>query len=121
METVERRGGWLRWTARGAGLLVVGCWLFIALMGALGGSEPWTWESGVLLGLALTAAVGVAVGWRREWAGGKVLLAVAIAQGAFAYLASGHNRGLAILVSGGPFLIVGLLFLISGWKRRKNG
>lgn len=121
MGTVERQGRWLRWIARGTGSLVAGFWLFIAAVGAIRGSEPWTLESGILTGLIIVSAVSVAIGWWREGLGGVLLLIVAVVYSTFAYLASGHNRGLAMSISGGPFLVVGLLFLASWWKRRRDG
>jgi len=49
-----------------------------------------------------------------------MMLAVAVAHSTFAYFSAGHNKGLAMLISGGPFLIVGLLFVGSWWKREKG-
>jgi hypothetical protein len=44
---------------------------------------------------------------------------VAVARALFAYLASGHNRAFAMLISGGPFLLVGVLFLLY-WARSQS-
>ena len=119
--TGDQSGRGLRWVARGAGVLAAGFWLFVGAVGAIRGSEPWTVESGILAGLTVVAAIGVAVGWWREGIGGGLLLAVAVAYGTFAYLAAGHNKGLAVSVAAVPFLLVGLLFLASWWKSSKGG
>jgi hypothetical protein len=37
----------------------------------------------------------------------------------FAYLTAGHNQGFAVLVSGAPFLLAGILLLVS--SKRANG
>ena len=119
--TGGRRARWLRWLGRGTGSLVAGFWLFIAVVGAVGGAEPWTLESSILTGLIVCSVAGVAVAWWREGLGGTLLLVIAAAYGLFAYFAAGHNKGMAVAVSGGPFLVVGLLFLASWWGRRKDG
>jgi MYXO-CTERM domain-containing protein len=62
---------------------------------------------------------GVLTAWWRERIGGIVLLVIALAHGTFALISSGHNRGFAVLISGGPFLLIGLLFLAS-WRRRSS-
>jgi len=116
-----RPSRWLRRLARGAGSLVAGFWLFIAVLGAVKGTEPWTVETSILMGLIIASAGSVAVGWWREGVGGALLIAVAVAHSTFAYFAAGHNKGLAMAVSGGPFLVVGLLFLASRWERRRDG
>lgn len=117
----NRAARWLRWLARGIGSLAAGFWLLIALLGAVRGSEPWTLESGILTGLIVASVIGTAVGWYRERLGGFLLVMIAIAHSTFAYFAAGHNKGLAMAVTGGPFLIVGVLFLASWWERRKDG
>jgi hypothetical protein len=86
------------------GSFVGGYWLFIALVYAMGRHEPRTVESLVMTGLIVASTAGVLVAWWRARIGGAVLLVIAVAHSTFALIASGHNRGFAVLISGGPFL-----------------
>jgi hypothetical protein len=118
-ETTDRGGraaAWLRWIARGMGSLMAGFWLVAAAASALSAREPWTQESTLIALFVLGAASGVLIGWRRERIGGTLLVIVGLAFSAFAYFSAGRNKGYAMLVSGGPFLIVGILFLAAWWR-----
>jgi hypothetical protein len=112
---------WLHWIARGFGTLVAGFWVFIGILEAIAGSDPWTAESTVLAVLIVAGAVAVAVAWWRELAGGCLALLVGLAHGVFAYIAAGHNKLFAVAITGVPFLLVGLLFLGSWWVHRTDG
>jgi hypothetical protein len=118
-KTVDRAGNWLRWAARGVGSLVAGYWLFIALAYAIGGHEPRSAESLTMTGLIVSSTAGTLIAWWRARIGGIVLLVIAVAHSVFALIASGHHRGVAVLIAGGPFLLAGLLFLASWWKTRR--
>ncbi len=118
-EAIDRGGRaaiWLRWIARGMGSLIAGLWLVAAVASALRAREPWTRESTIIALLVLGGASGVLTGWRRERIGGMILVIVGLAFSTFAYLSAGRNKGYAVLVSGGPFLIIGLLFLAAWWR-----
>ncbi|MBC7223092.1 MAG: hypothetical protein H5T59_02260 [Anaerolineae bacterium] len=110
----------VRWLARGISTLAAGMWLFILVASLL--TEPVSWgdpEGTALSVLILLSAVGVGGGWRSERFGGAWLTAVGIAFCTFAYLSAGSNKGLAVLVSGFPFLLAGLLYLLwCSWGRR---
>lgn len=110
---------WIRWIARGTGALVAGYWLIIGILLGILESEPWTTESYIMAMLVIASALSVLVAWWREGLGGIMVLACAIAHSTFAYIASGHNRAFAILISGGPFFVVGILFL-SSWQRSRR-
>jgi hypothetical protein len=77
-------------------------------------------ESIVMTILIFSSLIAMAVAWYRELPGGILLLAVALAHAVNALIVAGHNRGFAVLVSGGPFLVVGLLFVLCGWRRRQR-
>ena len=109
---------WLRWIARGLGTLVAGFWVFIGILDAIAGPDPWTVESTVLAVLIVAAAAVVAVAWWSEGLGGALLLLVGLAHGVFAFIASGHNRLFAIAITGVPLLLAGFLFLVSWWLQR---
>jgi hypothetical protein len=116
MMSGDRTTRWLRWIARGLGTLSSAWWLFIGIAEAIFGREPWPLEGAMLSVLAGANAVGVAIAWWRERIGGTVLVIAGTALCAFAYVTAGHNKGFAVLVSGGPFLVTGILFLASGWR-----
>jgi hypothetical protein len=93
---------------------VAGFWLLIGVLHAVVGSDPWTWESAVMVVLMVSSALGVLIAWWREGLGGFLVLTCGVAHSTFAYISSGHNKALAVLISGGPFLLTGILFLVSG-------
>lgn len=109
---------WLRLLARGIGSIVSALWLLVGLIEALSQSEPRTGESTILATLMSISVAGVVVGWFREGLGGAILLVAAAGQATFAYFAAGHHKGFAMAISGGPFLIVGSLFLAYRWRSR---
>lgn len=118
-ETAVRRPGWIRWLARGLGTLLAGFWLFIGVLLAALGSEPWTPESAVMAILIVASALAILVAWWREGIGAILVILVGVAHCVFAFLVSGHNRLFAMFISGVPFLLVGILFLMS-WRQMKS-
>jgi len=109
----ERLALVMRWTARVLGTLVGGVYLFVLIVSAFDGSEPLTLEGAILGVLILVAVLGVVMVWWRERQGATILVADGLALGVFALLTAGRNRGLAVLVSGAPFIFAGLLLLAS--------
>ena len=83
-------------------------------------SRPWTLEDMIMAGLVTTSALGVLMAWWREGIGGIILVICAAAHSTFAYIVAGHNKALAMLVSGGPFFLIGSLFLTVWWRSRKR-
>ena len=107
----------MRWVARGLGTLVAAAWLFVLVGSIFEPSEPESlegamFEGAILSVLALVAIAGVALAWWRELLGGTILVADGWGLVVFALLTAGRNRGLAVLSSGAPFFVAGLLFLI---------
>jgi hypothetical protein len=109
---------WIRWIARGTGSSVAAFWLLMGVLSGIIEPGPWSLESAIMAGLIVTSALAVLVAWWREGIGGTMVVVCAVAHSVFAYVASGHNRGLAMLISGGPFLVIGILFLASWWRSR---
>ena len=89
---------WIRRIARGIGSFVAAYWLFIGIISAVSGQEPWTLESTMIAGFICGAAFS-----------------------AFAYFTAGHNQAIAMLVSGAPFIVAGVLLLVSWWTSRRSG
>lgn len=106
---------WLRWLARGVGSLLAVIWLFVGLAHAILGDEPWTVESYFMAGFMAGGVIMPIIAWRWEKTGGSLLILFGLIFSTFAYFSAGHNRWFAVLISGIPFLIAGILFLAS-WK-----
>ena len=104
---------WLRWIARGLGTLVAGFWVFIGILEAITGSDPWTAESTVMATLIVAAALAASTAWWRVGIGGILHILVGTAHCVFAFVAAGHNKLFAVAITGVPFLLVGTLFLAS--------
>ena len=106
-----KKKNWLRRSGRILGAVLVLWWLFIAVASFLSEREPMTGESYALIGFVVTAVLLILLSWRWEKAGGALLVLLGLAFSVFGYFSAGHNQWIAILVSGVPFLLVGLLFL----------
>ncbi len=119
----DRTTKWLRWLARGLGTLAAAFWVVFGLIahgvGDLISGVPLTLEGALLGALVIFAVVGVIIAWWKEGIGGTIMVMRGIDLCIFAYVTAGRNRGFAMAVSGGPFLVAGLLFLASGWRSRK--
>ena len=115
----DRATSWMRWIARGIGSFIAASWWFVGIAGALYEPEPWTLESAIMAGFMITSGLGVLIAWRREGIGGAILVIYALMFSTFAYFSAGRNKGFAMLVSGGPFLLVGILFLAT-WRRSRQ-
>lgn len=73
-------------------------------------------ESAGIVVLVVLNVASVAIAFGRERLGGTFLVVAGSAFSFYALASAGHNHVLAMLVSGGPFLASGLLFL--GASRR---
>jgi len=78
-------------------------------------------EGMILGGLIIIAIVGIVIAWWREGVGGTIVTVTAIALSVFGLVTAGRMKIIAALFGGGPFLLVGILFLISFQRSRKLG
>jgi hypothetical protein len=115
----DRRVKILRWLARGIGTLIASFWLFIVVVSIFTESTDMDTESAIMTILIFSSIIGVIVAWFRELEGGVILLVVAIAHSINALIVAGRNKGFALLVSGGPFFIIGSLFIATWWRSRE--
>ncbi len=118
--TGARATTWIRRIARGIDSFVAGYWLFIGIVGAVSGREPWTLESAMIASFIIVLVAAVITAWWREGIGGTILVVCGAAFSTFAYFSAGHNQAIAVLVSGAPFLVAGVLFLVSWWRSRRS-
>ncbi len=104
------------WTARVIGSLAGLFWMFsVVAQTIIEFGEPVIWEGYFIGSAVVILSAGVILSWFKEKAGGILLVAASLAFMLFSYLVAGHNKIFAALVSGFPFLVAGILFLIS-WK-----
>ena len=115
---------WMRWIARGLGSVVGVLWLLIGIAEAVWPHTPPSPEASlqgaILAGLGITTVLGVLIAWRWEGIGGTIVVIGAIALSTFAYVTAGHNKVWAMLFTGGPFLVAGILFLASWWRSTRS-
>ncbi len=69
--------------------------------------------------LIVASALAVLVAWWQERIGAILVILVGVAHCVFAFLVSGHNTLFAMFISGVPFLLVGILFLMS-WRQMRS-
>lgn len=110
----------LRWLARGIGTLIASFWLFIVIMSIFTESTELDIESTIMTILIFSSIFGVIVAWFRELEGGIILLVVAIAHSIFALIVAGRNKGFAMMISGGPFFVIGSLFIATWWRSKRS-
>ena len=102
--------------ARVIGALAAATWV-LPLVGALVSGDHT--EDGSLaesIGIGLLAGAniaGVVVAFRRPRIGGRLLLVSGVLFSLFALVAAGRNEAFAAAVSGGPFIVSGVLFTLA--------
>ena len=110
----------IRWIARILGSLLAGFYAFMLIMEVAfpHGSETNDAQAqGIILGcLAIILVIGVIIAWFKEKIGSYILIPAAIALSIFGFVTAGRYEILVALLSGGPYLLVGILFLISSKK-----
>ena len=110
----------LRWIARILGTLIVLFWLFVVVINGIVEPSKLGTEDITMLILIVGTTIGVLVAWRSERIGGFITLLFGITHSIFALIASGHNHLFAMLISGGPFILIGILFLIADAHSKKS-
>ena len=121
-EQITKKGNNIRKIARIASVIVGGYWAFALSMEAIMLKKMvWNLETTLLVTFVIILLIGVVIAWINEKIGGTVLILAGIGFSTFAYFSAGRNQILAMSVSGVPFIICGIFFLIS-WmgKKREN-
>ncbi len=94
-------------------------WLFVTVARTLSGPFwPQSPEDAVMTVLPLLLSLAVLLAWRWEGIGGAVLVVGGLAFGIFGFAAAGRYKPWVALATGGPFLLSGILFLLS-WRVRR--
>ena len=102
------------------GLIFGAVWIFTFVVGAFIENEPIIVEGILLTVIVLLILFGVIVAIIHSGKTGGVLVVIfSIILCIFAYVTAGRNKIFAVLVSGVPFLIAGVLFLL-GDKIEQN-
>ena len=114
------RGALLDWTARLSSLVINSVFLLILCLAITNEDKPQGPAVTVLILLALTMAASFAA-WRWERAGGALVVAGGFCLGVATYSASvafglGSSGLLGTVIYGAPFVLVGILFWISGGR-----
>ena len=108
---------WIRWIALTISSLAAAFWLLILidifLCDLVVGCVSVTWDMALLLFLVVASIACVVIAWRWENIGGPVLIFWGLAFTAIAYATSRPQQGFSMLVTGVPFLLAGLLFMLS--------
>jgi hypothetical protein len=117
-----RRFAVRRWAARLASLAAVGAFVLLAVLALRNEDRPQVQATVVLVLLGLEV-LACAASWRWELPGGGLVMAGAFALGAAAGAsASAFGLGTFAIAAAAiyalPFLLVGGLFVWSGWARR---
>jgi heme/copper-type cytochrome/quinol oxidase subunit 2 len=107
----------LRDAAHTLGSMIAVVWLLAGIGYAI--LDPWTWKSELVIAFLFFLALSVGIAWWKEGVGGIMLVVLSVAFGTFVCVEATRNQALAWFISGGPFLIVGILFLVT-WQRAKK-
>jgi hypothetical protein len=112
----------MRWAARVISLLAAATWLLIMLDVLLCemvvGCITVTWETGLLVLLAVVSVLSTVFAWRREGIGGLLMTLWGLVFTIIAYATSHPYEIESMLMTGVPFMIAGGLFLASWWSRK---
>jgi hypothetical protein len=117
----------MRWAARIVGLVITAFLLMMVIGETITSIQAegfkFDVESLFVVVPAVIALAACIVSWWRERLGGSLLILVSIAFGVLPSIGAGWSLLRALqgwLMLGLPFLIAGILFLISSWLSRKS-
>ncbi|MBU4482790.1 MAG: hypothetical protein L6416_07225 [Candidatus Omnitrophica bacterium] len=116
----DRTAKRIRWAARVIGITAGAFWVISLIASSIAEfGTPVPIEGFILAGLVAINVIGIITAWWKEKIGGIIIVTAAVALCTFSYIEAGHNKILALLISGFPFLISGILFIISWWRSKK--
>ncbi|MCD6426736.1 MAG: hypothetical protein J7L03_01350 [Caldisericaceae bacterium] len=108
-------------SARIIGLAAGFLWTFVLLFGTLSSGGVYNQQLTFLFLLIVANFASVIVALWEEKIGGILLILFSAILCVFALMIAGHNKIIAVSVSGLPFLLSGVLFVVySGHKKSKK-
>ena len=122
----ERLTNTLRWTARAITIFALGFTLIGPLIGGIieAQTEGWavvTETAGVLLiVIGLIGLAGLIVSWWWQWLAGILVILTTTGMAIHISVYAGRNHVLVWVATGLPYLIAGVLFLLSWRLSRKT-
>ena len=114
-----RSRSWATKLALWLGLIFGSIWVFTFFTGAILEKEQITGEGVLLAVLVSLIILGVIFAMWLGKIGGILVIIFSVAFCIFAYATAGRNKLFAVLISGVPFIISGILFLL-GFKMEQN-
>jgi hypothetical protein len=109
----------VRWLARAISTLAAAVWMLIMLdilaCDLLVGFVCLSWETILLVVMAVLSLVSVIIAWWREGLGGCVMLLWGLTFTIIAYVTSRPQHIYSMLITGVPFIVASFLFLVS-WR-----
>lgn len=119
-----RADRWIRLAGRLIASIAALLWLFVIIaqvvIGLQKGQDVFTLEGSLLGILILVNAVGTVLAWWKPVIGANAILAGGLALSVFALISAGRNHAVAVLVSGAPFLLAGILILTASRTLTKD-
>ncbi len=107
-------------SARIIGLTAGFLWIFVLLSGSLSSDGAYNQQLTFLFLLIVANFASVIIALWEEKIGGILLILFSVVLCVFALVISGHNKFIAASVSGLPFLLSGILFVVySGYKKSR--
>ena len=112
------------WGARIGGLIVSGFWIVSLILNTIresqGDAFRLTLEGSLLALLVFSSSVAALYAWIEPLSGGKFTIVSSLFLTIFAYFGAAQDRLMAIVISGLPYFLIGLLFVQSQNIEKKS-
>ena len=113
----EKQSQILMWGARIGGLIISGFWIVSLVLNTIRESKGdvfrLTLEGSLLFLLVFSSSVAAVYAWIAPLSGGKFTIISSIFLAILAYFSASQDRLMAVVISGLPYFLIGLLFVQS--------